>query len=182
VLGVSSATGAAVCLVRRRGACQPALVTFRFINRLMIDGFACTSKGIRSWDIRTQSVYVDSYSGHTDVVNCLKAHKNRLYSGSDDKTVRVWDIVKVHCIVHRNTCVSYGLLTPELIAGCVSRRPERTRGRCIRSGAHRCRHGNRFHEQCIAIPYGFAGRQRSDSSGVSHGRCSVWRTIDRWQL
>ena len=29
--------------------------------------------------------------GHTAWVNCLAIHENKLYSGSDDKTIRVWN-------------------------------------------------------------------------------------------
>lgn len=46
---------------------------------------------IKAWDMRYPQVMVESYLGHTDVVNCLLYDDNRLYSGSDDKTVRIFD-------------------------------------------------------------------------------------------
>jgi WD40 repeat protein len=30
--------------------------------------------------------------GHTYGVNCLTLHENKLYSGSDDKTIRIWKV------------------------------------------------------------------------------------------
>ena len=32
------------------------------------------------------------FSGHTDKVWCLDVHENRVFSGSSDKTVRIWDL------------------------------------------------------------------------------------------
>ena len=36
---------------------------------------------------------ISDFRGHTDGVNCLcaQAHNNKLFSGSDDKTIRVWN-------------------------------------------------------------------------------------------
>jgi WD40 repeat protein len=35
---------------------------------------------------------ISTLEGHTDGVNCLTLHENKLYSGSYDNTIRVWKI------------------------------------------------------------------------------------------
>jgi WD40 repeat protein len=52
------------------------------------------SGSIKSWDLRTKGVLVEDFTGHTDVVNTLQVSRHRLYSGSDDNTIRVFDTVK----------------------------------------------------------------------------------------
>ena len=34
---------------------------------------------------------IDTLEGHTNTVYCLTIYKNKLFSGSSDKTIRVWD-------------------------------------------------------------------------------------------
>jgi WD40 repeat protein len=47
---------------------------------------------IKCWDIRVNKVVQETYVGHKDVVNCLQVHNGHLFSGSDDRTVRMFDI------------------------------------------------------------------------------------------
>ena len=41
---------------------------------------------------------IATLQGHTDDVNCLVVHKNILYSGSDDRTIRAWNLDTNECI------------------------------------------------------------------------------------
>ena len=41
---------------------------------------------------------IATLQGHTDWVYCLIAHNNILYSGSDDKTIRAWNLDTNECI------------------------------------------------------------------------------------
>jgi WD40 repeat protein len=41
------------------------------------------------------------FEGHTDGIYCLKVFNNILYTGSGDKSVRLWD-VKVHIKLHED--------------------------------------------------------------------------------
>ena len=45
--------------------------------------------------------------GHTDVVHCLIVHKNILYSGSYDKTIRAWNLDTNECITALQGHTSY---------------------------------------------------------------------------
>lgn len=54
--------------------------------------------GIRAWDARTRGVMVEDFAGHSDVVNSLALSGGFLYSGSDDRTVRVFDVARGVCV------------------------------------------------------------------------------------
>jgi len=45
---------------------------------------------IRAFDIETGQV--KQYQGHNSWVLCLEVYEDWLLSGSDDKTIRIWDI------------------------------------------------------------------------------------------
>ena len=47
---------------------------------------------IKSWDMRTGKVHVEAYHGSGDVTNQMLVWNSRLYSGGDDKVVRVFDV------------------------------------------------------------------------------------------
>lgn len=68
---------------------------------------------IRRWPSHGHQVLQDQYKGHEDAVTCLAADGHFLYSGSVDKTVRVWEtmqgvqlkIVKVHDVTLQSVLV-----------------------------------------------------------------------------
>mmetsp|Transcript_15678 Transcript_15678/g.28139 ORF Transcript_15678/g.28139 Transcript_15678/m.28139 type:complete len:390 (-) Transcript_15678:129-1298(-) len=81
---------------------------------------------IRSWDLRKIGA-VDGSSklfdyglakGHSDAINCMVMVQDKFYTGSDDQTVRMFDINKRKCLDRlqghntgvMNLCVSNGLL------------------------------------------------------------------------
>jgi WD40 repeat protein len=47
---------------------------------------------IKSWDMRTGKVYVESYLGCNDVVNAMTVWNGKLYAAGDDKYVRMFSI------------------------------------------------------------------------------------------
>ena len=42
--------------------------------------------------ITPSGILITTLEGHTDAVYCLTVVGNKLYTGSDDRTIRVWDI------------------------------------------------------------------------------------------
>ena len=48
--------------------------------------------------ITPSGIHLYTLKGHTSSVTCLIAVGNRVYSGSYDKTIRVWDIATHECI------------------------------------------------------------------------------------
>ncbi len=46
---------------------------------------------IRIWDTETYEE-IATLEGHTEGVSCIAIHNNKLYSGSEDNTIRVWKI------------------------------------------------------------------------------------------
>ena len=63
---------------------------------------------IRVWDVKRCALDV-VISGHTNWVNALVAlHDGRLLSGSDDRTLKVWDerVLSVRGGVGANTCAA----------------------------------------------------------------------------
>lgn len=62
------------------------------------------------WDLATLTL-VRTLTGHTDAVRALAVAGDRLFSGSYDSTVRVWDISSMQCLQVRaiegeGVCVS----------------------------------------------------------------------------
>lgn len=47
---------------------------------------------LKSWDMRTGKVHVDSYQGCGDVINALAVFNGLLYAGGDDRSVRIFDV------------------------------------------------------------------------------------------
>ena len=50
------------------------------------------------WDTEKQGEIKDILVGHTHRVNCLQYKSNMLFSGSDDKTGKIWDLMTNECI------------------------------------------------------------------------------------
>jgi len=46
----------------------------------------------RLWDFREAIHSVSVFQGHTEAVMCCNFHKEQIISGSDDRTVKVWDL------------------------------------------------------------------------------------------
>lgn len=73
---------------------------------------------IKSWDMRTGKVHVDSYQGCTDVVNAMTVWNGKLYAAGDDRQVRMFDLNSGVCIEslsgHENgvTCLEVCGVTP----------------------------------------------------------------------
>lgn len=57
-----------------------------------------------------------AFKGHNDVVNCFATHSRRLFSGSDDETVRVFDMQTVSW---QKPTVSMEMLTVAFQGNCV---------------------------------------------------------------
>lgn len=53
---------------------------------------------IKSWDMRTGKVHVESYQGCNDVVNSMTTWNGKLYAAGDDKFVRMFDINSGVCL------------------------------------------------------------------------------------
>ncbi len=49
---------------------------------------------VTAWDMRQASIMLESYHGHTDVVNAMCVDNGRLYTGADDKTICIFDLNK----------------------------------------------------------------------------------------
>jgi WD40 repeat protein len=72
--------------------------------------YSTESIEIRIWDTDTNKCIkilkggikgvrvLSSRRGHINTVNCLAIHKNKLYSGGDDKIIRIWDTDTNKCI------------------------------------------------------------------------------------
>jgi WD40 repeat protein len=67
-------------------------------------GFA---RAIYQWNVSSGSIS-GSFEGHTNDVNCLKLNNNFIFSGSTDRTVRVWDLqLKEAVRVFNGNCLSF---------------------------------------------------------------------------
>lgn len=53
---------------------------------------------IKSWDLAEDRLLVDCYQGHADIVNCLRVHRNVLYTAGEDCSIRLYDILKGSCL------------------------------------------------------------------------------------
>lgn len=47
---------------------------------------------VRVWDLGTIDLPVVKLDGHADYINCMTISGNRLFTGSLDNTIRVWDL------------------------------------------------------------------------------------------
>ena len=68
-------------------------------NLVYIDIFAIPShiKLLFGGFLKTpQYTHITTLRGHTEFVRCLILHENTLYSGSDDRTIRVWGGIGTH--------------------------------------------------------------------------------------
>ena len=63
--------------------------------------------------------------GHTDMVTCLTLHENKLYTGSDDNTIRIWNTETHEEIAileeHTNGVMCLALHENKLYSGSVDR-------------------------------------------------------------
>ena len=61
------------------------------------------------------------FTGHSGWVYCLFIHENLLFSGGDDKVVRIWDIKTATCVeelrAHRNGVTSVCICGGKLYTG-----------------------------------------------------------------
>lgn len=80
---------------------------------------------IKCWDLRMDVPLMESYTGHTDVINVLNVHNNVLYSGGDDRTVRLFDVAKGICLDtlsgHTNGITSMCINRDSLFTGSFDR-------------------------------------------------------------
>lgn len=80
---------------------------------------------IMSWDSRMNKQLVENYQGHTDVVNAMAIHNGRLFSGGDDRTVRVFDVQKGTELEtlygHTNSVTCFDVVDDVLVTGSFDR-------------------------------------------------------------
>lgn len=53
---------------------------------------------IKIWDIQDLMKLRHTLRGHQGIVHSMISLGNRVYSASDDKTIRVWDLNKIECV------------------------------------------------------------------------------------
>ncbi|GAB5369787.1 hypothetical protein AAMO2058_001436100 [Amorphochlora amoebiformis] len=80
--------------------------------------------GLRSWDLRKTSTCLRDYglgNGHSDVINTMILLKNRIFTASDDMSVRIFDINRPRCLDrlqgHRTGVIGLCISGTLLIAG-----------------------------------------------------------------
>lgn len=76
-------------LCMMRGECP--ITTITYVHPTLFLG--CTDGAVRGFNIHTAQ-NTALYTGHTDGVNALVAVRNRIFSASDDTTVRMWSAAK----------------------------------------------------------------------------------------
>jgi WD40 repeat protein len=77
---------------------------------------------IKIWDLSTEPpTCIATLEGHTDSVTSLVSSDGRLISGSDDKTIKIWDLKKFTCTAtlkwHAFSVSSLAIFNGKLIAG-----------------------------------------------------------------
>ena len=55
------------------------------------------NKRVNLWNIRTYE-FVDTLRDHTDSVTCMAIDANMLFTGSDDFTIRIWEMTQRYCV------------------------------------------------------------------------------------
>lgn len=91
------------CVDKFRGHRGP--ITGVVIDPTSQQAYTCShDKSIKIWNLTTRS-YVDSLFGHTEGATCMDmAVKDRLISGGNDKTQRVWKLnADTHLLLQRHT-------------------------------------------------------------------------------
>ncbi len=60
---------------------------------------SCSGQNIKLWNLETNEC-LRTFIGHTKSVSCLEIlfDKSKLYSGSDDDTLTIWDISSGECL------------------------------------------------------------------------------------
>lgn len=91
--------------IASKEAIKTMLVTDEYIFVAGVDPI------IRSFDLEKGEPRM--YQGHTGWVYCLEVHNGRLYSGGDDKSIKIWDIKSTKLLEdlrgHENgvTCLAF---------------------------------------------------------------------------
>ena len=70
-------------------------------NEIASDQDEIGKKSVHVWQIKERPVKVDMWKDHSaNIVSVLisRLHKNRLFTGSIDKTIRIWDVATGECI------------------------------------------------------------------------------------
>ena len=55
------------------------------------------NKRVNLWNVRTYE-FVDTLKEHTDSVTCMAIDANMLFTGSDDMTIRIWEMTQRYCV------------------------------------------------------------------------------------
>lgn len=55
------------------------------------------NRNVNIWSIRTGE-YVETLKEHTDSVTCMAIEQNMLFTGSDDMTIGIWDLVNLYMV------------------------------------------------------------------------------------
>lgn len=50
---------------------------------------------INIWDLNSNKL-IKTLKGHSNTVKCLYFNENMIISGSEDRTIRIWDTEKVY--------------------------------------------------------------------------------------
>lgn len=74
------------------------------------------------WELESGK-FLHALKGHTDSITCFEIEQNYLFSGSDDKTIRVWELVNRYCLYSltgHETSVQHLLMIKEtgLLVSC----------------------------------------------------------------
>ena len=69
-------------------------VSFSHDGHLLVAGV--NSGEVQIWDVMTGQLVGEPYRGHKDMVGCaaFSLDNRRIISSSDDKTVRIWDVLE----------------------------------------------------------------------------------------
>ncbi|KAF6256973.1 hypothetical protein COO60DRAFT_1640324 [Scenedesmus sp. NREL 46B-D3] len=78
------------------GAELPEVLAVLFDSSKQLVITAGNSGAIRAWSGSCAGELLGQHLGHTGPVNCLALDGNFLFSGSNDKTIRMWDVLPPH--------------------------------------------------------------------------------------